>query len=311
MIEFTNTHFHYRAQEPVLHGLSLRVQPGEVYGLIGANGSGKSTALACLLGLLHPTQGAARIGGCQMKDAAPWERARMAALLQDAPVDTALTLEEHEAWLSPWHPRWNGARLREMAARFQLPHGRRLGQLSGGQKRLAAAALTLASEAEVLILDEPAANLDPWSRRKLLEEISSLLADRPDTAMLYCTHLLADLERLGTKAGWIDAGRLAFELALEDLGARWRHITLIFDGAVPSGFALPGSLPTVIRGPVATGIATFASEVERDAYIAMAPGRIEASPVTLEEVFLHWRQHTEAGPPDAATSAFTPVPSFH
>jgi ABC-type multidrug transport system ATPase subunit len=295
MIQFHQVRHHYRADEPVLAGLSFRVAPGEVYGLIGANGAGKSTAIACLLGLLRPKRGTAAVGGVWLGSAEPFERARAAALLQDAPVDPSLTLDEHAAWLRPWHPRWNDARRRHLADRFRLPLDRPLGALSGGQKRLAAVVLALAAEPEVLVLDEPAANLDPWSRRKLLEELSTLLADRPDIAVLYSTHLLADLERLGTRAGWLSGGKLAFELSLDELSTHWRHVTMIFDGDAPSDFVLPGSLPATVRGAVVTGIARFATERDRDSFIASTPARIEANPVTLEEVFLHWQERVEAG----------------
>jgi len=294
MIAFKDVCFHYRAGHPVLSGLSLEIGPGEVYGLIGANGAGKSTAIACLLGHARPTAGTATIDGIALAGAEPAHRARVAALLQDAPVDTSLTLDEHAAWLAPWFPRWNDARRRHLADRFQLPPDRPLGALSGGQKRLAAVTLTLAAEPEVLVLDEPAANLDPWNRRKLLEELSTLLADQPDMAVLYSTHLLADLERLGTKAGWLANGRLAFELDLADLSTHWRHLTLIFDSPVPAGFSLPGGLPVKTRGAVVTGIARFDSETERDAFFSLTPARVDANPVTLEEVFLHWQERAEA-----------------
>ena len=195
---------------------------------------------------------------------------------------------------APWYPRWNDDRGRHLADRFQLPPDRPLGTLSGGQKRLAAVTLTLAAEPEVLVLDEPAANLDPWSRRKLLEEFSALLADQPDMAVLYSTHLLADLERLGTNAGWLADGSLAFELNLADLSTHWRHLTLIFDSQAPANFALPGGLPVKTRGAVVTGIARFDSETERDAFLSLTPARVDANPVSLEEVFLHWQERAEA-----------------
>lgn len=294
MIAFDSVQFHYHAGERVLAGLSLRVPPGEVYGLVGANGSGKSTALGCLLGLHRPTAGEATVGGVALAGAEPGHRARVASLLQDAPLDLGLTFEEHGRWLAPWHPRWNDDRRRHMGDVFRLPERRPLGSLSGGQRRLAAIAFALAAEPEVLVLDEPAAGLDPWNRRKVLEELSTLLADRPDITILYSTHLLADLERLGTKAGWLAEGRLAFELDVADLSTHWRHLTLIFDSSVPDHFSLPGGLPCTAHGPVATGLAHFDSEAEREAFLTLTPARVDAKPVSLEDIFLHWQERTEA-----------------
>ena len=153
MIAFQDVEFHYRGGDPVLARLALQVLPGEVYGLIGANGAGKSTAIACLLGHARPIAGTATVDGIALAGAEPAHRARVAALLQDAPVDPSLTLDEHSAWLAPWFPRWNDDRRRHLADRFQLPPDRPLGTLSGGQKRLAAVTLTLAAEPEFLVLD--------------------------------------------------------------------------------------------------------------------------------------------------------------
>ncbi len=306
MIDFHQLHFHYRDAEPVLRGLTFRVEPGEVFGLVGANGAGKSTALACLLGLARPASGAATLAGETFRHAPAATRARLAAVLQDAPLDLSLTLTAHGEWLRPWHPRWNAVRLPHLAARFQLPTDRPLATLSGGQRRLAAVALAMAAEPEALIMDEPAANLDPWSRRKLLEELSALLADRPDMTVLYSTHLLPDLERLGTRVGWLEDGRLAAEVRVEELAALWRHVTLIFDHAVPAGFALPGGLPFDARGAVVSGLARFESEAEREAFLLTTnAARVEASPVSLEEIFLHWRAHAEA-----VSGSLPPGPAF-
>ena len=96
-------------------------------------------------------------------------------------------------------------------------------------------------------------------------------------AVLYSTHLLADLERLGTRAAWLSGGKLSFEIDLAALSTHWRHLTLIFDGPVPENFALPGGFPVTVRGPVLTGIARFASEDDRERFLETAPARVAVS----------------------------------
>ncbi len=311
MIAFQNVHFRHRGTRPVLEGLTLHVAPGEVCGLVGANGAGKTTAISCLLGHLLPEKGSATVDGCLLRGAHAAVRSQVAALLQEAPVDPGLSLSGHAEWLHPWHPRWSDTRCRHLADRFGLPWDRPLGALSGGERRLAAVVLTLCAEPPVLVLDEPAANLDPWSRRKLLEELSDLLADRPDTTVLYSTHLLADLERLGTRAAWLTGGRIAFEVDVATLGSHWRHVTMIFDGPVPEHFTLPGNMPATVRGPVLTGIACFATEEERERFLATAPARVASNPVSLEEIFIHWQERAEEERSSSAAPLRSQPQSLH
>jgi ABC-2 type transport system ATP-binding protein len=297
MITFDHLHFAYRRSAlPVLSDLHLHVAAGEVVGLIGRNGAGKTTALHCLLGWLRPHRGQARLSDQDFARSSPEVRARVAFVPQSVALDAALDLATHAAWLAPTAPRWNQARARHLATRWELPWDRPVGQLSGGQRRLASVLLALAREPEILLLDEPAANLDPWARRLLLEELAALLADRPATTVLYSTHLLADLERLSTRVVWLEDGRVSEDFNVEALQDTWRDLTIIFPQEVPPDFPWPGGLPFLRRGRIAQGLARFPSAAARDAFLATPDLEISAQPVSLEEIFLRRQQHKTPNP---------------
>ena len=163
----------YRCGEPVLRGASLRVEPGEVVALLGPNGSGKTTLLRVLAGLLRPWEGEARVCGLP-----PWsgEARRRISYLPGVPGEDenvrALDLvvagrygvSPGPTWTrSDWEAAWEA--LGRLGASGLA--GRRLRELSAGERRLVALASALARGAEALLLDEPFENIDLANRRRV------------------------------------------------------------------------------------------------------------------------------------------------
>ena len=117
-----------------------------------------------------------------------------------------MTLAELCYYLSGFYPLWDQTFGGHLRGRFELPADTPLGQLSGGERRRASILLALATRAQVLIMDEPAANLDPMARRTLLEELAGVLDDREGTTVLFSTHILSDLERIADTIGILKKG---------------------------------------------------------------------------------------------------------
>jgi energy-coupling factor transporter ATP-binding protein EcfA2 len=194
---------------PGLRGLDLAVAPGERIGLVGPNGSGKSTLLLCLAGLVFG-RGRIRFAGEPLTPGRVREvRGRIGLVFQSADEQLFMpTLAEDIAFgplnlgLSPERVR---DRVREVASRMALEHmlERPPHHLSMGQRRNAAIAGVLAMEPEVLLMDEPASNLDPRSRRRLIEILSGL----PMTLVI-ASHDLAMVAGLCPRVVLIDEGRV-------------------------------------------------------------------------------------------------------
>ncbi len=150
-------------------GLDLQIERGAIYGLMGRNGAGKTTALRLLMGLLRPDHGSARVLGEDLWKASRSVRARVGYVSQTEQLPSWMTLEELSRYASTFYDVWNVRLARELAGRWSLPQKRPVGRLSNGEQRKVAILLALAPQPDVLLLDEPAAGLDPFSRRELVD----------------------------------------------------------------------------------------------------------------------------------------------
>lgn len=203
-----------RRQE-VLRGVDFCARRGAVTTLLGTNGAGKSTSLACAQGLLQADEGTVRL-----LDQEPWHapaalRARVGVMLQDGglpPAQKPISYLRHVAGLYA-APR----PVEELAERLGLGEfaGTSIRRLSGGQRQRVALAVALVGDPEVLFLDEPSAGLDPQSRQVVFDLISELRDD--GRAIVLTTHLLEDAERLSDTIFVIDRGRTVAHGTVEEL----------------------------------------------------------------------------------------------
>ncbi len=268
--------------------LDLEVERGSVYGLIGRNGSGKTSALRLLLGLLRPDSGEARILGWDFWKAPRLVRSRVAYVCQGQYLPETQSLEELSWCLGRCHERWDVALAKQMAERWNLPWRRALGDFSSGRQRQAAIVLALAGRPEVLILDEPAAGLDTIARRELIEVIVDALSQTDGCTVLLSTHLIGDLERIANHIGILDRGRMALSLPLEKLQEQFKRVQLIFQGEEsPANLTIPGAVSLVSRsGSVVNAIVRWTHEGELEALRATVDARVQVFPMGLEEIFI-------------------------
>lgn len=268
-------------------GLDLGLEVGKVHGLVGRNGAGKTTTLRLLLGLLYPSGGRARVLGESPWSASLQTRQRRTYVAQDSGLPGWLAIEDLFAWYATLFPRWDGARARDIAARLEIPRGRTVGTFSGGQKRLAAVTLAFAARPDLLLLDEPAAGLDPISRRGVLDALIELLGEGDGLTVLFSTHILADLERLADTAVFIDRGRCVLLRSVAELEETVRRVQVVFaEPSVPEGFTIRGARRLEIAGPVCTATLLDFRE-EMLAPVRALPGvRVETFPLGLEDIFL-------------------------
>jgi ABC-2 type transport system ATP-binding protein len=270
-----------------LSGLDLRIERGAVYGLIGRNGAGKTTTLRLLMGLLHPTQGAALVLGQELRTARASDRARVAYVSQSQQLPSWMSLSELCRCAAAFYPRWDRGFARSLAKEWGLQWERPVSQFSGGEQRKAALFLALATRPEVLLLDEPAAGLDPIARRELIDALIGLCGHGGECTVLFCTHILSDLERIADSVGILDRGRLVLNGRLDALQSRTQRVQIIFPGEMPPPrLAIPGALRCTVAGPVVTAViqATDPEAIEK---IQRWPGvRVQVFPMGLEEIFL-------------------------
>jgi ABC-2 type transport system ATP-binding protein len=174
---------------------TLTVPAGRVVGLVGANGAGKSTLLHMTVGLLPPTAGSLLVLDAPPPRERPEQLARVGFVAQDKPLYRGLRVQEMLAYGAASNPGWDQAWAMARIARLALDPKQRVGRLSGGQQAQVALTVALGKRPELLVLDEPIANLDPVAR---LEFLQVLMTESADTGLsvVLSSHLIADLERV-------------------------------------------------------------------------------------------------------------------
>ncbi len=223
-------------------GLDLAVATGEVYALLGRNGSGKSTTVGVLATLLTPTAGRASVAGFDVVEQPADVRRRIGVTLQEAGVDPEATGRE----LLTLHGRLLGlggtdaaSRAAQLLERFELTGAadRRAKTYSGGMRRRLDLATALIGSPSVVFLDEPTTGLDPISRQALWDEVRALRDD--GVTVLLTTQYLDEAERLADRVGILADGRLAIEGTPAELKRRVGVATLddVFLAVVGERFA--------------------------------------------------------------------------
>ena len=274
---------HYDGRS-VLAGVSLAVERGSVLGLIGRNGAGKSTLIRALLGLIEVDGGHAEVWGrpaLRMGDAA---KARLAYVPQQPDALSWLQVGQMLDLVGRFYPRWDAGYVRTTLERWGLSPNQVLGKLSPGERQRVALVRALAARPDLLVLDEPAAALDPVARRDLLREIA-MRAGEAGTTVLFSTHIVSDLERVASHIAFMHDGRLLLDSELDAL--KERHVRL----RLPAGAAadLHGRVPGEVarRRLPEGGLSLLLVRDPGAAWpaIAQAPG-VLAEVLTLEDLFI-------------------------
>src|SRR6266511_4357773 len=267
--------------------LDLEVERGAVYGLIGRNGSGKTTTLRLLLGLLQPDHGRARVLGWDFWRAPRSVRTRVAYVSQTQQLPASRSLEELSRCLKRFNEQWEPSHARELAANWGLPWKRPVGSLSAGEQRKAAILLAFAGRPEVLVLDEPAAGFDLIARRELIDEIVEAITQADGCTVLLSTHIVSDLERLADHIGVMHKGRIALSSRLEDLLNQTKRVQVIFEEEERwTDFAVPGAVRCRRSGAVINAVVRLTDGSELDALRSLAGLRVQVFPISLEDIFI-------------------------
>jgi ABC-2 type transport system ATP-binding protein len=271
-------------------GISFEIAEGEVYGLLGHNGAGKSTTVEILEGHRRATSGEVSVLGLDPRTAGREFRDRIGIVLQSSAVEKELTVREALTFYGSCYraPRQVGDVVDMIGLGDQVDQ--RIGTLSGGQRRRLDLGLGIIGDPEILFLDEPTTGFDPVARRQSWQLVERLCEG--GTTVLLTTHYLDEAERLADRVGVLAGGRLVAEGTPEQLMASAPRTTISFDlpdGIDPGRLALPADVeqigltirleterPTAVLAEVAGAAAELGVEL---------PGLTVRRP-SLEDVFL-------------------------
>lgn len=209
----------------VLDQVSLSLEPGSVLGLIGRNGAGKSTLIRAMLGLLEPDAGSAFVFGEPALKLPDDVKERLGYVPQQPDALAWLTATQMFDYLSRFYPRWDGRFVENTMQRWRIAGDKVMAKLSPGERQRVDLVRALASQPELLVLDEPAAALDPVARRELLREIA-LRAGESGTTVLFSTHIVSDLERVASDIAFLHEGKLLLHCPVDDTKERYARLWL-------------------------------------------------------------------------------------
>lgn len=200
--------------------VSLDVPRGYITGLIGPNGAGKTTLVKLVMNLLRRDEGTIEVLGLDNLAHEKAVKSRIGFIYDEPPFFHDVSLRDSARAIAPFYPGWNDRRFVELAARFNLPLGKKFKTLSHGMKMKFALAVALSHDADLLLMDEPTAGLDLGFRRELLDELTGILQDA-DKSVLFSTHVTSDLERVADCVTFIRDGSIVFTLPKDELRDRW------------------------------------------------------------------------------------------
>ncbi|MFM1650638.1 ABC transporter ATP-binding protein [Brevibacillus sp. B_LB10_24] len=203
-----------------LKDISFGVKQGFVTGLIGPNGSGKSTLIKMIMNIVVPDSGEITVCGQKMPECEKEIKQRIAFVPDESYYYEDLTIAEMKRVIAPFYKNWSEDVFRGYLKEFELPENKKIKDLSKGMKMKFSLALALSHEADLLIMDEPTAGLDPVFRRELLDILAGLILDE-QKSILFSTHITTDLDRIADYITFVNRGQIVFSEAKDRVLERY------------------------------------------------------------------------------------------
>lgn len=218
MIKVKNLTYAYsRKKWPVLRDVSLEIQPGKVYGLLGKNGVGKSTLLYLMAGLLTPMKGVVTMDGTDVRRRLPSTLADI-FLMPEEVVLPSMKLEEFVKLNAPLYPRFSEEDMARNLEIFDVERDVNLGELSMGQKKKVYMSFALACNTQVLLMDEPTNGLDIPGKEAFRRFVAGSMND--ERAIVISTHQVRDLEQLLDHIVILDDAKVILDRSIPEIAEK-------------------------------------------------------------------------------------------
>jgi ABC-2 type transport system ATP-binding protein len=216
---------HWYGKRKIYEDLNFEVAPGRIVGLLGKNGTGKTTTINILMGYLKPRSGSCRIFDEPVQSVSPLTRQRIALLLEGHVQYSYMTIEQVERFYSAFYPKWNRDAYYGLMKKLKVAPGQKISRMSNGQRSQVALGLILAQNADLLVLDDFSLGLDPGYRRLFCEYLRDYAKAEGKTVFL-TSHIIQDLEKLVDEVIIMDYGSILVQEDAASLMARYPGMTL-------------------------------------------------------------------------------------
>lgn len=225
VISVKNLTQRYGTGRVIYRDLSFEVPKGRILGLLGKNGTGKTTTINILMGYLKPQAGECRIFGEDINSLSPATRSRIALLIEGHVQYSFMTIAQIERFYSKFYPNWNSVAYYELMAKLHVSPGQKISSMSCGQRSQVALGLILAQNADLLVLDDFSLGLDPGYRRLFIDYLREF-AKAEEKTVFMTSHIIQDLERLIDDCIILDYGKILTQMPVGDLLRDFSRYTL-------------------------------------------------------------------------------------
>jgi ABC-2 type transport system ATP-binding protein len=212
---------HYYGERCIYENLSFNVTPGSIVGLLGKNGTGKTTTINILNGFLKPKSGSCKILGEESNNIPPETRSKIGLLIEGHVQYNYMNISELEKFYSGFFPNWDSKPLHELLAKLQVNREQKISTMSCGQRSQVALGLIMSQDPEVLILDDFSMGLDPGYRRLFVEYLKDYATSRNKTVFV-TSHIIQDMEKLIDSCIIMDYGRIITHRPLNDFLTKYK-----------------------------------------------------------------------------------------
>lgn len=223
---------HYYGNRMIYKDLSFTVPRGRILGLLGKNGTGKTTTINILSGYLQPRSGECRIFGENIQRMNPVTRQRIGLLIEGHVQYAFMNVEEIERYYSAFYPNWNRDAYYGLVRKLKIAPRQRIARMSCGQRSQVALGLILAQNAELLVLDDFSMGLDPGYRRLFIDYLREYAKAEAKTIFL-TSHIIQDMERLIDDCIIMDYGSILIQQPVQQLLKTFRRYTFRIEGTIP------------------------------------------------------------------------------
>jgi ABC-2 type transport system ATP-binding protein len=216
VLALNDIHRSFEPGVPVLDGVDLEVNAGEVVGLLGRNGAGKTTLIHIAMGMLHRKSGSVEVFGLDPQHRPIEVKRRVGFVSENQVLPSFLKVHEVIDLHRSLFPTWDEDMARELIERYNIRLNSRIKTLSKGQARQVALLCALCHKPELLLLDEPAGGLDALARREFLESAIQALSDT-GTTIVFSSHYLSDVERLAGRVVMLHDAKVLIDNTIDEL----------------------------------------------------------------------------------------------
>ena len=268
-----------------LRGVSLTVERGSVFGLVGENGAGKTTLIRHLLGLLRTQTGSVSVFGLNPVEDPVGVLGRIGYLSEERDLPDWMRVSQLLNYTEAFYPKWDADFAAQLQEIFELDPQQRIRRLSRGQRARAGLLVALAHRPDLLLLDEPSSGLDPIVRRDILGAIIRTVSEEGRT-VVFSSHLLEEVERVADTVAIIDHGRCVLCEPLEQVLSSHCCLTVRFEAALDAAPDLPGALLTRGEGREWTIVCNGQVDGLKAAAQKAGAEIVDQRAPSLEEVFI-------------------------